>query len=40
MRTLMAALAVGMAVTGGSVASAQNPEDALTVTLHVRRSGS
>jgi hypothetical protein len=35
MRKLMAALAVGMAVTGGSVASAQNPEDALTVTLHV-----
>jgi hypothetical protein len=32
---LMAASAVGMAVTGGSVASAQNPEDALTVTLHV-----
>jgi hypothetical protein len=35
MRKLMTALAVGMAVTGGSVASAQNPEDALTVTLHV-----
>src|SRR6202158_2991903 len=35
MRKLIAALAVGMAVTGGSVASAQNPEDALTVTLHV-----
>jgi hypothetical protein len=35
MQKLMAALAVGMAVTGGSVASAQNPEDALTVTLHV-----
>src|SRR5216684_5449304 len=35
MRKLMAAWAVGIAVTGGSVASAQNPEDALTVTLHV-----
>jgi hypothetical protein len=35
MRKLMAALAVGMAVTGGSVASAQDPEDGLTVTLHV-----
>jgi hypothetical protein len=35
MRKLMAVLAVGMAVTGGSVASAQNPEDALTVTHHV-----
>src|ERR1700688_562516 len=35
MRKLMAALAVGMAVTGGSVASAQNPEHTLTVTLHV-----
>ena len=35
MRKLMAALAVGMAVTGGSAASAQNPEDALTVTLHI-----
>jgi hypothetical protein len=35
MQKLMAALAVGMAVTGGSVASAQNHEDALTVTLHV-----
>ena len=35
MRKLMAALAVGLAATGGSVASAQNPEDALTVTLHV-----
>jgi hypothetical protein len=35
MRKLMAAVAVGMAVTGGSVASAQNPDDALTVTLHV-----
>jgi hypothetical protein len=35
MRKLMAALAVGMAVTGGSVAAAQNREDALTVTLHV-----
>jgi len=34
-RKLMATLAVGMAVTGGSVASAQDPEDALTVTLHV-----
>jgi hypothetical protein len=32
---LMAALTMGMAVTGGSVAAAQNPEDALTVTLHV-----
>jgi len=29
--------AVGLAVTGGSVAAAQNPEDALTVTLHVAR---
>lgn len=35
MRELMAALAVGMVVTGGSVAAAQNPEDALTVTLHM-----
>jgi hypothetical protein len=35
MRKLTAALAVGMVITGGSVASAQNPEDALTVTLHV-----
>jgi hypothetical protein len=35
MVTLMAALAGGMAVTGGTVAPAQNPEDGLTVTLHV-----
>jgi hypothetical protein len=35
MRKLMAAVAVGMAVTGGPVASAQAPENALTVTLHV-----
>jgi hypothetical protein len=35
MGKLMAALAVGMALTGGSVASAQNSEDGLTVTLHV-----
>jgi hypothetical protein len=35
MRKLMVALAAGMAVTGWSVASAESPEDALTVTLHV-----
>jgi hypothetical protein len=35
MRKLMAALVIGMSVTGGSVASAQNPQDALSVTLHV-----
>ena len=35
MRKLIAALAAGLAATGGSVASAQNPDDALTVTLHV-----
>ena len=35
MRKLMEVLALGMVVTGGSAASAQNPEDALTVTLHV-----
>src|SRR5579864_6161047 len=35
MRKLIAAWAVGLAATGGSVASAQNPENALTITLHV-----
>ena len=35
MRKLMAVLALGMVVTAGSAASAQNPEEALTVTLHV-----
>ena len=35
MRKLMAAVVLGMAVTCGSVASAQDPEDALSVTLHV-----
>ena len=35
MRKLIAVLAAGMAVTGGSVASAQNPGEGLTVTLHV-----
>jgi hypothetical protein len=35
MRKLMATLAVGIAVTGGSQASAQALENALTVTLHV-----
>ena len=35
MRKLMATLAMAIAVTGGSQASAQALEDALTVTLHV-----
>src|ERR1700730_5583441 len=35
MPKLLAALAVGMGVTGGAGASGENLEDALTVTLHV-----